>query len=393
MSELAHSGVGASSDAPPRFVGAGTIVATAVVVALAVIAGAPGSSAAALTMLATLSAAYLGLATAGMAWAERSSARRIAVVLALQVPLVCGALALSEGRAFLIAMPLVSMAVLFLPARAVLSLVATLVVVFGAIVARAHAAPVALQAGVGFASAAGFVAVFSQLVRRERTARGEVERLLRDLRAANAQLADYVTQVGELATTKERNRIAREVHDGLGHTLTVASMQLEAARTQSADAAVNERMERVQQILRDGLGELRRSVAMLRVVPSSPQAFAKAIAELTRSTSASGLDVELVSEGAPRPLPGAVGFTLYRAAQEALTNTRRHAGASAATVRLVYGERTVALCIEDDGVGAGELAIGHGLAGLRERVELVGGSMEIDTAAGRGLRVRIEVPG
>ncbi|WP_157069652.1 sensor histidine kinase [Sandaracinus amylolyticus] len=370
--------------ARPRFVGAGTIIATVVVVVLAGVSGALASSTAWLPLVA-VSAAYLAIATAGMAWAERSAPQRPAQMLALQVPLVVATIALSEGRAYLVAMPLVSMAVLFLRLRHAIALVVALVAVFAVIITRSLSLSGAAQATVGFASASGFVVVFSQLVRREREARAEVERL-------HDRLADYVTQVEELATTKERNRIAREVHDGLGHTLTVASVQLQAARTRIEDREVDERLERVQHILRDGLGELRRSVSMLRVSPSSPQAFARAIAELVEGSGAPDLAVELVTEGAPRTLPGAIGFTLYRAAQEALTNVRRHARAHRATVRLVYEPERVVLSIADDGVGADALSLGHGLTGLRERVAISGGTVEFETAAGRGLTVRVEVP-
>jgi len=393
VQDLAHTRLEAAPAARPRFIGAGMIAATVVVVALAGVASVLASSTAmSLFGIVVASAVYLALATAGMTWAERRDPDKAAVVLLAQVPLVIAVLALSDGRAFLIAMPLVSTAVLFLRLSSALALVAALIASFAAIVAREHSVAVSLQACVGFASAAAFVVVFSRLMRRERTARVEVERLLGDLRRANDQLAEYVTQVEELATTKERNRIAREVHDGLGHTLTVATVQLEAARTQVGNATVGARLERVQQILREGLGELRRSVSMLRVSPSSPQAFAKAIAELVEGSSESGPPVRWVTEGAPRPLPGAVGFTLYRAAQEALTNARRHAGARTVTVHLVYTKEKVVLRVEDDGEGAGTLTLGNGLAGLRERVALVGGTVAIDTARGEGMRVEVEVP-
>ena len=110
--------------------------------------------------------------------------------------------------------------------RHAIALVVALVAAFAVIITRSLSLSGAAQATVGFASASAFVVVFSQLMRREREARAEVERL-------HDRLADYVTQVEELATTKERNRIAREVHDGLGHTLTVASVQLQAERVTS----------------------------------------------------------------------------------------------------------------------------------------------------------------
>ncbi len=317
-----------AAPAQPRFMGKGTLVATVLAVLLGCVLGVLHVDASSLAPLVVLTATYLSLATFGMVWAERRGAPHLWLLLSAQVPLVAGVVWLSEGSAFVAAMPLVSMFVSFSRLRTALALAAALTVFFAWTVACFTGTGLALQAAIGFGSSAAFVIVFSQLVRRERLALAQVERLASDLRHANAQLREYVTQVEELATTKERNRIAREVHDSLGHYLTVASMQLEAARTSSSgDEAARARLDRVQELLREGLGELRRSVSMLRVTPSSPQAFAHAIAELVRESTASGLATTWTTEGEPRPLPGAVGFTLYRAAQEALTNARRHARA------------------------------------------------------------------
>ena len=372
---------------PGPFLGPGTAVATLVAGILAAVAAAMDPAARHGLAVALAVGCYLALATAGMAWAERRSPRRTTELLALQVPFVAAALVLSEGRAFLAAMPLISMSVLYLRQRVALAITAALIALFAWIALTTFGAQ-ALQGCIGFSSSAVFVVVFSQLARRERLARAEVERLVGDLRHANARLADYAARVEELATIQERNRIAREIHDGLGHTLTVASMQLEAVRARPEDAPA--RLERVQHILREGLGELRRSVSMLRGGPSTPQAFARAIEELVAEHEGSELQVELVTEGTPRPLPGALGFALYRAAQEALTNVRRHAGARAAEVRLAYRTGSVALMVSDDGVGAAELVPGHGLSGLRERVALVGGTVEIESRP--GVVVRVEVP-
>jgi signal transduction histidine kinase len=167
-------------------------------------------------------------------------------------------------------------------------------------------------------------------------------------------------------------------------------MQLEAARANPEGR--DERIGKVAELLRDGLGELRRSVSMLREEPSTGQPFTSAIAELVKDCSASGLSAELKTNGEPRPLSGTVGFTLYRVAQEALTNARKHAAAKQVTVALDYLDRAVKLTVADDGKGAvTQLQPGNGLKGLRERVELVGGTVAFEPSPGGGVTVRVEV--
>ncbi len=317
------------------------------------------------------------ISSAGGYWAERRGGRRaVDAVLAVYGAIIAAALFVSQGRAMLIAMPLVSMLVLYHSWRAAL-VGGLLIEVMLALVAAHFAFPSdAVAAGlVGTASAFAFVIVFSQLARSERYARAEVERLS--------------AEVEQLATTKERNRIAREIHDSLGHCLTVASVQLEAAR--SSPDGRDERLERVQGLLREGLVELRTSVSMLRD-PSPRQPFADALAELVSECGETGLQATLATTGLARPLSSATGFTLYRAAQEALTNVQRHARARRVTVALAYEPLRVTLAVSDDGVGLSGTPDGNGLTGLRERVALVGGAVQIESVPGAGVQVRVEVP-
>ena len=96
--------------------------------------------------------------------------------------------------------------------------------------------------------------------------------------------------------------------------------------------------------------------------------------------------------GAPRPLPPRAELTLYRAAQEALTNVRKHARASRADVTLDYGADSARLVVRDNGVGAADVSGGFGLVGVRERVQLLDGSLRIHTAEGEGFTLEAEVP-
>jgi signal transduction histidine kinase len=134
-------------------------------------------------------------------------------------------------------------------------------------------------------------------------------------------------------------------------------------------------------------------VAALRVTPSQHQLLPEALAELVASAQAAGLPTTVAVLGAVRPLDPLEEHALYRAAQEGLTNARKHAQAASATVTLDFGDaHRVRLTVADDGRGASTTEGGFGLVGLRERVQLVGGSLTLQTAPGAGLALIVEVP-
>jgi signal transduction histidine kinase len=253
-----------------------------------------------------------------------------------------------------------------------------------------------LREGLGTLIAAVFVAVLSEVTRRERQARAE-------LANANARLREYAAQAEQLVTTQERNRLAREIHDGLGHYLTVIGMQLQAARAvlqtgrdedrQSAEAT----LDKAQRLSREALADVRRSVTALRD-PSAVRPLPVVLDELATEMSAAGVPTELEVAGAARALPPESADALFRVAQEGLTNVRKHAGATGVRLLVDYRDpRAVKLEVCDHGVGAetpGEEAVpGFGLLGLRERAERLGGHLDVETAPERGLTLRIELPG
>jgi signal transduction histidine kinase len=365
---------------PPRptFISAGPIFATVAATLPGFAQGAMGRSREEIAVLAGAVLVSLALGTFGLRWAERQPANGpLYAVMGLYGAGVLTAIWITDSNAFLVAMPLTSVLVLYLPMRVAIALTLVLAGWVSATIARVVDDPgVLASASLGTASAFAFVLVFSTIVRRERYAR-------RDLALMSAELE-------VLATHRERNRIAREIHDSLGHCLTVANVQLEAART--VPEGRDERLVRVQQLLKDGLGELRRSVSLLREGPLPP--FTHAIAELVAECNDTGLSAELSTHGVERSVAGSVGFTLYRATQEALTNVRRHANAKKVAVALDYRPATVTLRVSDDGVGAAATSNeGNGLIGLRERVELAGGTVKVEKPAAGGFAVIVEVPG
>jgi signal transduction histidine kinase len=226
-----------------------------------------------------------------------------------------------------------------------------------------------------------------------------VERLAAELGEANRKLREYAAQAEELATAKERNRLAREIHDTLGHYLTVINVQLEAAQAvMEADRARSSAaVAKAQTLAKDGLSEVRRSVAALRASPVESRPLPDAVATLAEECRAGGLIVDYQVLGAPRRLSLPAETALYRAAQEALTNVRKHARASRVDVRLDYAATDkVRLVVNDNGVGAqspDEAEGRFGLVGMRERLHLLGGEVCIVTEPGQGFKLEAEVPG
>ena len=207
-----------------------------------------------------------------------------------------------------------------------------------------------------------------------------------------ALAADHVAQAGTLATATERNRLARDIHDGLGHHLTAVSVQLEkAAAFRDRDpAAAGQALVDARRSARFALEDVRQSVGTLRADGSF--ALGRAVADLTRDLG--DTRVELAVAGEEGHYSGATLLALYRAAQEGLTNVRKHAAARTVTVALDLGESAARLRVADDGRGFVPAATngGFGLRGMRERLELVGGSLVVDSAPGRGTELTVCVP-
>jgi signal transduction histidine kinase len=198
---------------------------------------------------------------------------------------------------------------------------------------------------------------------------------------------------------EERARIARELHDVIAHSVSVMVVQAGAARTlltEDADSA-RDALLAVEHSGRQALEEMRRLLGMLRqdqrdaeLLPQPGLGSVRALVERVRST---GLDVRLTVDGKPSPLPPGVDLSAYRILQEALTNTVKHARASAAHVRLAYGPDRIDVEVEDDGAaGAPANGAGHGLIGMRERVDLYGGAFEAGPNDAGGFRVRASLP-
>jgi signal transduction histidine kinase len=200
---------------------------------------------------------------------------------------------------------------------------------------------------------------------------------------------------------RERARLAREMHDVLAHSLSALTVQLEGARllarATGTDPAVTEAIERSHGLARAGLEEARRAIEALRggEMPG-PDRLPVLCHQFSEGTS---VDCELHLDGAPRELSSEARLAVYRTAQEALTNVRRHARPAHVDVELRYEDDGTRLVVEDrradgDGVpaeGEHEPGLGYGLTGMRERAELLGGRLAAAPTP-TGFRVELFLP-
>ena len=203
------------------------------------------------------------------------------------------------------------------------------------------------------------------------------------------------------AVTDERRRIARELHDQVAHHLSVVSLQTAAARrwiTRNHDRAVAA-LEVAEQASRTALQTMPVILEALRVDTESgsqdPQPTLADLDALVARVTATGVPVDYEISGERRKLHPTVEITVYRIIQEALTNTMKHAGPARATVQVSYGRDEIALDVEDDGHGLAAPArngAGFGLIGMRERVELLNGSLSAGPRPGGGFAVRAVLP-
>ncbi|HET6604792.1 MAG TPA: ATP-binding protein [Xanthomonadaceae bacterium] len=233
-------------------------------------------------------------------------------------------------------------------------------------------------------AAFGSFQVFAALVMRA-TARAEA--MTQDLRAVNAELLATRSLLEEGARDSERLRLSRELHDVAGHKLTALKLNLATLQRDpalAASAAVRTSAQLVQELLDDIRGVVRALRAHGGIDLSS------AIAQLAAPLPDPRVHVEVAPDARPDSI--AAAEALLRAAQEALTNAARHAQARNVWISVCNEHERIVLTVRDDGRGARDLQPGLGLAGMRERLEAVDGTLQVDARPGDGVRVRATVP-
>ncbi|MBB5789205.1 histidine kinase [Jiangella mangrovi] len=242
-----------------------------------------------------------------------------------------------------------------------------------------------------------------------------IGRAVRSRRLYTAELEDRARRLERAhdvevraAIAEERSRIARELHDVVAHHVSVMTVQAAGARRslrrdvdRTADA-----LQAIEDVGRSALQEMRRVVGVLRTPDGddrgaqpatlAPQPGLGDLELLAEQMRDAGLPVDIRVEGEPGAVPVGVDLAAFRVIQEALTNTIKHAGPSAATVHVQYLPSEVHVEVSDDGHGVAAALEGrrpgHGLLGMRERVALYGGTLAAGPRRGGGYEVRAKIP-
>lgn len=238
---------------------------------------------------------------------------------------------------------------------------------------------------------------------------------LRTRRAYYAELEERAARLqrereaqSKVAVAAERARIARELHDVVAHNVSVMVVQADGAAyvLDASPEQAKQALATISSTGRQALAEMRRLLGLLRSQDDAgsayvPQPGVDQLADLMEQVRGAGLPVRFEVRGDARPLSSGVELTAYRIVQEALTNTRKHGGDEvSATVRLAFGDTELDLLIEDDGRGArrelcqegGRDGLGQGLIGMRERIGMVGGTLDAGPRRGGGFRISAVLP-
>ncbi|MDQ2716624.1 MAG: sensor histidine kinase [Chloroflexota bacterium] len=256
-----------------------------------------------------------------------------------------------------------------------------------------------------------FAFAFSYILRRFVLERERKQALIADLEqsrsaldAAHTQLLEYAAQMEDLAATRERNRIAREIHDTRGHYLTGLAVQLETATKleERGDPGLHAELIEARRVAKECLAEVRYSVAALRPAGATGGSLEIDLRRLIFEFEMVSRDIEVTTdlEGSTGEVAAELRLTLYRCAQEALTNIRKHADATKVLLRLRIDEQQAELTVLDNGLARTSVAgadpdahtPGFGLRGVHERVALLGGSAHAAAELERGWRFEVLIP-
>jgi signal transduction histidine kinase len=236
----------------------------------------------------------------------------------------------------------------------------------------------------------GFMILFaSQICRDDRIRRRNLD-LYRELE-------NYAENSTALVKQDERNRISRDLHDNLGHYLVGVNLQLQKAMAyREIDAAESDKaVQLAQEATAEAIKELRQTLTNLREIDDQIN-FREDIQKLVDGVKANGLPVDVAFQGIEGGFSELVLVTLRQAVQEGLTNIEKHAQAKQVKLSIEFNRKQAELRLVDDGVGFSPAKVDEstsfGLSGLRQRVELVGGTLKIDSKSNKGTTLKVTIP-
>lgn len=227
----------------------------------------------------------------------------------------------------------------------------------------------------------------------------ELTEMSRKVQAAQEGLRDYIGAITS-AQEEERLRLARDLHDDTIQSVIALKQRVQLAQKSVKDPPSRKTLAELETLSEQTIENLRRMTRALRPIYLEDLGLVTALEMLSRETSQnSGIQIEFRKDGEEQRLAREVELALYRMAQEALSNVVRHSQATRADLLIAFGKNGIELEISDNGIGfdmpkspTDFASSGHfGLLGIRERAELIGARLEVESAKGKGSRLRVKV--
>ncbi|MBQ7479610.1 MAG: sensor histidine kinase [Selenomonadaceae bacterium] len=238
-----------------------------------------------------------------------------------------------------------------------------------------------------------FVIYMVLLVKGKHEEKERIRLLNEKLGEANERLRAYAIEAERMAETRERNRLAREIHDTLGHALTgiVAGLDACILTVEAAPDFTRVQLEKIRDTAQRGMTDVRRSVKKLRPADLEKLPFREALTRMTEEFAASsGMDIHFIVVGWPERLREDQEEVIYRVVQEGITNANRHGRAKTVNLTIGCSEGKLRIIIADDGMGCEDVKQGFGLRHMKERLELLHGSLNFWNDA--GFIIEAEIP-
>ena len=380
----------------------GTDLAFALVVFISfftIFSSAPITNPLLILVIIFLGVAYITLGIYGFAYAQKTDSD-LSKLLYFAAQLLLGGLIVYLGRGAginaLVLLPLVAHTAMLLDQDRMLvvngAIIATYIL---SVLAYSNSFAEVWQGTPFFFTGQVVILIFTQMAVTELRARVKLENLADELSAANKNLSEYASKVKDMTIIQERNRLAREIHDGLGHYLTIINMQLKAATAViNRDKKKAEKMiESATHLSSEALIDVRNSVFALRQESIDIKPLAERLSIIAESSSSKTQKIQVNVTGEAREISAKVDLTLYRAAQEMVNNAVKHSKASEVLLTLDYTDgNQMQLTSQDNGIGNNSMDQGFGLIGIKERVRLLKGEIEIKTSPGEVFMLKIKLP-
>lgn len=237
-----------------------------------------------------------------------------------------------------------------------------------------------------------FIVYTILLLREQMDEKDKINSLNEQLQAANRELENYAAESEKLAQTRERNRLAREIHDTLGHTLTgiIAGIDAASAVADVSPDMLKQYLSIVSDVARQGMTDVRRSVNELRPDALEQGDLLSAVNKMIYQMSATAkARITLDNRAGKLSFGEDEEEIIYRIIQESITNAIRHGKADTVMITITREYNVLTVAIRDNGIGAKNIEPGFGITHMKERLDLLGGEIQIDGSEGFSIIAKI----